>query len=94
MTPDVFTVALIKGAVEGDAQAHFGSLGGYVAHVLLAQDLGLLDEDESATELAYNLYLCCRLAELPPGRAYLAWNVAASAALVAKALEELKELSR
>ena len=40
---DVFTVALIKGAVEGDVYQHFGSLGGVAQHLATARRLGVID---------------------------------------------------
>jgi hypothetical protein len=91
MTPDVFTVALIKGAVEGDVTAHFGSLGGFNAHVQLAQDLGLLNEAERPTALSRELYHRHHLADLPAGRAYLAWT--AWSATVDGLTAELRESS-
>ncbi len=76
---DVFTVALIKGAVEGDLFAHFGSLRGMDEHVGVAETNDLLDPFGGyggravATDKARRIYRECRLADLPDGRAYLAW---------------------
>lgn len=73
---DIFTVALIKGAVEGDSYRHFGSLGGAAQHLATARRLGLIDlEDEhTATARAQALYRRHQLDRLPEGRAYLAWH--------------------
>ncbi|GAA1309298.1 hypothetical protein [Saccharothrix xinjiangensis] len=72
----MFTVALIKGAVEGDTYRHFGSLGGIAQHLATTRCLGLIDpEDEhTATARAHALYRHHRLDRLPPGRAYLTWT--------------------
>jgi hypothetical protein len=69
---DIFTVALIKGAVEGDSYHHFGSLGGVAQHLPTARRLGLIDpEDEhTATARAQALYRRHQLNRLPEGRAY------------------------
>lgn len=73
---DIFTVALIKGVVEGDSYRHFGSLGGAAHHLATARRLGLIDlEDEhTATARALALYRRHELDRLPEGRAYLAWH--------------------
>ncbi|TQM85477.1 hypothetical protein FHX81_7961 [Saccharothrix saharensis] len=73
---DIFTVALIKGAIEGDPYRHFGSLGGVTQHLATARRLELIDpEDEhTATARAQALYRRHGLNRLPAGRAYLAWH--------------------
>ncbi|WP_433261566.1 hypothetical protein ACQPZF_27170 [Actinosynnema sp. CS-041913] len=73
---DIFTVVLIKGAVEGDPYRHFGSLGGVTQHLATARRLGLIDpEDEyTATARAQALYQRHGLNRLSAGRAYLAWR--------------------
>lgn len=73
---DVFTVALIKGAVEGDLWQHFGSLLGVDSHVARAEELDLIEPASGhavATDKAHRIYRECGLADLPEGRAYLAW---------------------
>lgn len=86
--PDLYTVALIKGAVEGDLYAHFGSLGGVAAHIAIARQHGLLEiEDQhTPTNFAHQLYIRHRLDQLPNGRAYLAWH---DSPIVAATLAEL-----
>lgn len=83
MTPaDCFTVGLLKGAMEGDETAHFGSLLGFEAHLLAAQEVGVVDATASPTEQGRDVYARCGLSDLPPGRAYL-WP----ADLIAPALD-------
>ncbi|GAA2679741.1 MULTISPECIES: hypothetical protein [Actinosynnema] len=73
--PDLFTIALVKGAVEGDTTRHFGSLGGLEQHLAVARAAGLLEQDgQTPTAKARALYDRHRLHALPPGRAYLAWR--------------------
>ena len=75
LEPDVFTVALLKGMVEGDPTAHFGSLGGFEQHLAVARAFGLVEADgETPTDRARTLDRRHGLVELPPGRAYLAWR--------------------
>ncbi|MFC6094858.1 hypothetical protein [Saccharothrix lopnurensis] len=76
LVADVFTVAMIKGAVEGDVYRHFGSLGGAAQHLATARRLWLIDVDDedTATPRGQDLYRRHRLDLLPEGRAYLAWQ--------------------
>lgn len=70
----VFVVGLLKGAVEGDAYAHFGSILAIRYHEHNAVDAGLItvgDERNVATERGLDFYRRHRLRSLPPGRAYL-----------------------
>ncbi|GAA2679692.1 MULTISPECIES: hypothetical protein [Actinosynnema] len=72
--PDVFIIALVKGAVEGDPTMHFGSLLGVGQHMAVARELGLLQQDgQTPTDKARQLYERHELNKLPHGRAYLAW---------------------
>lgn len=79
---DYFTVAILKGTVEGDPHKHFGSTLGFTAHRLVAEQHELVEPvgeggwtDLKATEKAKDLYDRHQLSELPEGRAYLAWQV-------------------
>lgn len=71
---DVFTVAVLKGAVEGDVYRHFGSLGGVEVHLAVARRLGLIDGEAGPTARARDLYRQHGLDRLPDGRAYLVWH--------------------
>ncbi|MFD7659209.1 hypothetical protein ACFV4N_34970 [Actinosynnema sp. NPDC059797] len=73
---DVFTVAVIKGAVEGDLYLHFASLGGVELHLATARRLGLIDpeNEHTATSRAHALYRRHGLEHLPDGRAYSCWH--------------------
>ncbi|QFZ20380.1 hypothetical protein [Saccharothrix syringae] len=73
---DVFIVALIEGAVEGDIDRHFGSLRGMELHLATARRLGLIDftDEEVPTARARDLYQRHGLEHLPEGRAYLYWQ--------------------
>lgn len=90
---DVFTVALIKGAVEMDVFKYFGSLHGVDRHVAVAEAAGLLVSAGGlvATGEAHRIYLECGLANLPDGRAYLVWldrpEVAAALTALGEGLE-------
>jgi hypothetical protein len=88
---DIFTVALIKGAVEGNLYAHFGSLLGIDGHIAVAEEAGFMKPAvgwAEATDKAHRVYRECGLADLPEGRAYLAWTdrpeVTAALALLAQ----------
>lgn len=71
---DVFTVAVLKGAVEGDVYRHFGSLGGVEVHLAAARRLGLIDSEFHPTVRARDLYRQHGLDHLPAGRAYPVWH--------------------
>jgi hypothetical protein len=93
--PDVLTVALLKGAVEGDPTLHFASLLGFRHHVPVAQATGVLAEDgETPTALARDIYHRYRLDQLPPGRAYLAWHGSPVVAAVIAELLGISEAGR
>jgi hypothetical protein len=74
MTSWLHVVAVVKGAQEGDAYAHFASLFGFRAHVDAAAGLGFVDgqayrDDVTVTDAGRSFYERFRLAELPAGRA-------------------------
>lgn len=79
----VFTVALIKGAVEGDPYKHFAALGGVNHHATPAIQAGLLTSDGTqieATDAGREFYRLADLASLPDGRA-TNWGTVADKAL-------------
>lgn len=79
----VFTVALIKGAVEGDPYKHFAALGGINQHAEPAIQAGLLTSDGmtiEATDAGRLFYQVAELSALPEGRA-TNWGAAAGKAL-------------
>lgn len=72
MTPaDVHTIGVLVGAMEGDATARFGSLGGFYFHSTVALAYGLVDIDLNPTERGRAFFARHNLASLPAGRAYL-----------------------
>lgn len=70
---DVFTVAILKGAIEDEPEKHFGSTLALREHMRTAEDHDLINEIGEPTEKAQDFYERYRLASLPDGRAYLAW---------------------
>lgn len=82
---EIFTVALVKGAVEGDATTHFGSLSGFREHLALAELRGLLDQEGHPLPAGEDFYHRHGLDVLPTGRAYL-WP---DSGPLAAALDEL-----
>lgn len=79
----VFTVALIKGAVEGDPYKHFAALGGINHHATPATKAGLLTSDGvtiEATDAGRLFYQIAELSVLPEGRA-TNWGAVADKAL-------------
>lgn len=75
IVPDVFTVALLKGAVEGDVGKHFGSFLGLAAHTVVARRCGLVESDGvTPTEYGLDVYVRHGVDSLPDGRAYLVWT--------------------
>ncbi len=67
---DVFTVAIVVGAIEqDDPTARFGSLLGYEHHRRVAIQHGLLTDQDEATQKARVLYSRHSLMALPLGRA-------------------------
>jgi hypothetical protein len=62
-------IAIIKGAVEGDPQKHFGSLLGYSEHLAAAVRAGLVTTDEQPTDEGYEFYSWHNLDQFPAGRA-------------------------
>lgn len=77
----VHTIAIIKGAVEGDPLQHLGSLLGVDIHAALAVHLGLIEPAAgeapfTATDAGREFYADANLAALPDGRANH-WGTAA-----------------
>lgn len=83
--PNIFTIAVLKGAMEGDISRHFASLFGLRQHIATAQALDLIEEDtETVTQRGHQIYYRYALHDLPDGRAYLAWaNIPSVAAAIA-----------
>lgn len=79
----VFTVALIKGAVEGDPYKHFAALGGINQHAEPGIQAGLLTSDGvtiEATDAGRLFYRVAELSALPDSRA-VNWRTVADKAL-------------
>lgn len=78
MVSETHIIALVKGALEGDPEKHFGSLLGFDEHLRDAAQLGLVrcetgSYDVEVTDAGREFYESQRLFWLPPGRAN-AWR--------------------
>lgn len=96
---NLFTIAVLKGSVEGDSIKHFGSTLEFKEHAELAVDYGLVVENPPgpegidngpsylATKEGLDFYDQYGLSRLPDGRAYY-W-VPVQNGILLPALEEL-----
>lgn len=85
----VHVIALLKGAVEGDPEKHFGSLLGYDQHLTTAVRAGLVTVAGDPTDRGIEFYSWHLLDQLPDGRANY-WPTEA----VAAAAADLAEITR
>lgn len=97
----LFTIAVLKGSVEGDSIKHFGSTREFKFHAEIAVEHGLVVENPPhpegidngphylATEEGLAFYDQHELGRLPDGRAY--WWIPAQDEILLSALEELNK---
>lgn len=96
MASETHIIAIVKGAAEGDAERHFGSLLGFATHLADATRIGLVQADGPydvvLTDAGRLFYDEQSLAELPSGRANQWPTDGALGAIRVAAEDRLREL--